>query len=974
MRVEGEPSMPPRSSPAPGTSTFAAVLRRERESAGLTQAELADRAGIGVRTVSNLERGINTSPYPSTLRLLADALGLAEEPRAELVGAAGRHPDAGRDGAPSGGYLGARPVTSLVARDGERTAITAALTAAAASQGAVVLLAGEPGIGKTRLAQEAIELAGSRGFLVASGRCFEQQSATPFVPLLEVFATLHQAAPPSLRNSTVERWPALAPLLPDAFPSADPPAWTSPEAVQLLHRAATAFVGELAASQPLALVIDDLHWADGASADLLTYLVRHTTTDRVLLLGTYRDAEVGSAHPVRTLAHALRRERLTRAIRVERFDRDMTARLIAQRLDEQDLADEVSDLVHRHSEGNPFFTVEIVTALVERGDLAQVEGHWVCRELDAVEAPVSVSEAIGQRVSRLSAPARAVLEAASVLGPVFDPDDVPVGDPSGNTGELESALDEAVDAGLLGVIDDGYAFDHSLTQQALHLGMSPVRRRRLHREVGERLERRPAAARRRRAAEIAQHLEAGGLLDRAVEYALLAGDVAAGVFARAEAVRLYAHAHELAEEVGDEKSGTAALERLGQIELTTGRYDEALRHLLEAAQRHRRAGDVAARLRVEGMIADLQHRRGEGEEAARRLDEVLAELDVDAGPDGWVAGGAALATGLARVRLFLGQHQLCVEATELATRLAQQEASPAAGAEARAVGGTALFFLDRSDDAVRVLEEGVALAATIDAPTLESGVLMGLQWATTMRGELARSLELGERGLELTRRAGNTVLESQHAAGLGHTLYYTGDWEAAEHHLVQGLELARAGSPTLFSGIPPVYLGLLRAGQGDAEAAIACYDEAATAPDLQTFAFAGYLQARRAELDLRDGDAVGALARLEPWLEAEAPTKVHDVMLLVVATQACLALGDVARAEIVVTQALRRAQASCNRIDAVDARRLLGVCQQQLGRADQAREHLVAALELAVAIGYPAAEARVRADLAALDHDGSLAR
>jgi transcriptional regulator with XRE-family HTH domain/tetratricopeptide (TPR) repeat protein len=953
--------------PPPESGAFAAVLRRQREAAGLTQAELAARAGIGVRTVSNLERGINTSPYPSTLRLLADALGLVGDAGSDLRAAAGRGQGTDHGGAtPTGGYLGSLPPTPIVGRDDERTAISSALSSAAAGRSTVVLLTGEPGIGKTRLAQEAAAYAHDLGFLVVGGRCFEQQRGTPFAPLLEAFGSLHRQAPATVRDNLTERRPALRPLLAEILPSAEQVAWTTPDAAQLLHRAAAGFVHDVAAHRPVALLLDDLHWADDATAELLLHLIRHTTSDRVLVLGTYREAEVGADHPIRALTHALRRERLTSSIDVARFDRETTARLITQRLATTDVADGLSELVHRLSEGNPFFAVEIVTALVERGDLTRVNGTWICRALTEVEAPVSVSEAIGQRVARLSPATRSVVEAASVLGTVFDPDDVAIG--GAVEDELEQALDEAVASGLLTVVADGYAFDHSLTQQALHSGMSPVRRRRLHREIGELLERRPVASGRRRAAEIAHHLLAGGLPERALPFALVAGDVAAGAYARAEAVRLYGLAGELAEEVGDTKAAATALERTGQVEVTTGRYDDALDHLLEAAERHRRGGDVGSRLRVEGMIADLQHRRGEAEAAAGRLDAVLAELEI--GPEGWAAGGAELAMGLARVRLSLGQHELCVEATELATRLARQEGSAAAEADACAVGGTALLFLDRSDEAVRVLEAGVALGASIDSPTLESTAMMGLQWTMTMRGELARGIAYGERGVELTRRAGNTDMEAHHAAGLGLTQFYAGDWEAAEGHLERSLELARASSPTLFSGIPPVYLGLLRAGQGDAAAAIASYDEAAAAPDLQTFAFAGYLQARRAELDLVDGDAAGALARLKPWLDQEAPTKVHDVMLFVAAAEACFALGDLDRAEELVARAVRRAAAMRYEIDGIEARRLEGRCHRLRGRPAEARQCLEGVLAQSIAIGYPAGEERVRAELATALEDG----
>jgi transcriptional regulator with XRE-family HTH domain/tetratricopeptide (TPR) repeat protein len=897
--------------PVGRTDGFAAALRRHREAAGLTQAELADRAGLGERTVSNLERGVNTAPYPSTVRLLAGALGLTDDELGELVAAAGRGPGS-TEPPPLGGYLGATPVSPLLGRDDELAAIVTAIDAVTSGGSDVVLLAGEPGIGKTRLAQEATLHARQRGFLVATGRCYEQQSETPFAPVVEAFGRLYDAAPAAVRAEVAERWPALAPLLPDALPPVD--LGPSDDPVARLHRAATAFVRALAERQPVAVLLDDLHWADRASVDLLTYLARHLTTGRVLLLGTYRDAEVGAAHPVRRLAHSLRREGRSRAIGVGRLARDDTARLITHHLDDDEVSAELADLVHRHCDGNPFFTVELLGSLVDRGDLSRVDGAWVCHRT-ALDAPPSVSDAIFERVSRLSGAAQLLLETASVIGEVFDPDDVPADH------RLEKALDEAVASGLLTTVGDHYAFDHSLTQQAIHAGLSPARRRRLHREVGEGLEHRPAAAR-RRAAEVSRHLEAGGLLARAVPFCLLAGDVAAEMHSQAEALGLYERGRGLAEEVGDAAAMAAALDRIGRVEVTTARYDEAVEHLVRAAEGYQDLGDVAARLNVEGLIALAQHRRGEAAAGAARLADVVAELDVPLDAGGPAPGVAALCVGLGRVRLSLGQLEAGLQAAEHAARLARAEGSVLVEADADSVSGTVLLFLDRPDEAIEVLSRSIRLARSVEAGTVESGATLGLQWFLTMRGDFDGALALGERGMEITRLSGDTDAEALHTANTGLTEFYRGDVDSAHRHLERAVALARSGSPTLYSCIPPTYLGVLLAARGDTAGARACYDEAAAAPDLHTFAFHAYLDARQAELDLGAGDPGAALARLEPWLAHEAPTRIHDVMLFNVAVEVCLSLGDVERARELSGRALRRAEATGNQVDGDLARHL----------------------------------------------------
>jgi len=202
--------------------TFASLLKRHRNAAGLTQEELAGRAGIGARTISNLERGINKAPYPSPVRRLADALELSGEVRTKL-GAFARspveQPSRGQRRALEGGFLGAMPTARLVARGKELGKIVDAAEATEGDSGRLVLLAGEPGIGKTRLAQEASVHAWKRRFVVACGRCYDAQSGVPFYPFLDALSTLYEEAPPAIRNAIPERWPYLARLPPDQFPS-----------------------------------------------------------------------------------------------------------------------------------------------------------------------------------------------------------------------------------------------------------------------------------------------------------------------------------------------------------------------------------------------------------------------------------------------------------------------------------------------------------------------------------------------------------------------------------------------------------------------------------------------------------------------------------------------------------------------------------------------------------------------------------
>ncbi len=223
--------------------------------------------------------------------------------------------------------------------------------------------------------------------------------------------------------------------------------------------------------------------------------------------------------------------------------------------------------------------------------------------------PKSVSETILERVSRLQPETRQALEEASVLGQVFGFEDLVAVVGLGEY-DAEEALEEAAASGLVWAAQVRYAFDHALTQQTLYAGLSPARRERLHRAAGEGMERLGEKTRRRRAAEISRHFMQGSSPERALLYALLAGEEAEAAFAPGEAERQYRAALDLVEEIGDDPSAAEALERLGGLLATTARYDEALVALERASDIHRARKNPEDVSRVEARIAHAHFRQG----------------------------------------------------------------------------------------------------------------------------------------------------------------------------------------------------------------------------------------------------------------------------------------------------------------------------------------------------------------------------
>jgi len=522
---------------------------------------------------------------------------------------------------PIGAFLGALPSTDLVAREREMQRALTAIDAVVAGRGQLVLMAGEPGVGKTRLEQEVMLAVRNRRFLVTTGRCYQDHQSIPFYPFTDALTDAYNACPPALRAVVPVRWPYLFHLLPDLKTEVLPAATNAPEDLQRLFRAVTGFLQAVAAELPVAILLDDLHCADGASLELLEHLARHTRADRILLVGTYRDAEVGRHHPLETALRDLGREDLVERIPIRRLEPEGTAKMIAATLGEGEVPRDLNTMIHQQAEGNPFFTQQLVRFLVERGDIRIEEGRWVLLPVQRIEVPESVRSVVAQRMERLGERTQEVLREASVLGQTFTFDTL-VQLAGRAEADVEDGLEEARAAGLIeeGQRDE-YAFDHALTQQTLYAELPTRKRRRLHLAAAEALERMPEGPRLRHSAELAWHLTEAALGERAIPYALAAGDQARSVFATGEAERQYAMALELAEQAGNHQGEVDALARRAPLRRDAFQGKESARdyeRLLEIARRDgNRKLELEARLGLGGALYIVALDETEGDQISK---------------------------------------------------------------------------------------------------------------------------------------------------------------------------------------------------------------------------------------------------------------------------------------------------------------------------------------------------------------------
>jgi class 3 adenylate cyclase len=533
--------------------------------------------------------------------------------------------------------------TGLVGRVPEGERLSALFGDAAAGERRLALLSGEPGIGKTRLAiHAALEARGQSGAGVLYGRC-DEELAIPYGPWVDALSHYVEHGPEQVLRAHVERHGGelsrLLPGLRHRIVDLPPPSTTDPDTERyLLWGSIVGLLREMTVHEPLVLVLDDLHWADKPSVLLLKHVLTEGNDVRVLIIGTYRDSDLERGHPLSEVLAALRRidgvERLPLGGLNQTEIVEMMERAAGHELDEAGLS--LSRNLLRETDGNPFYTGELLRHLLESGAIYQQEnGRFTVRgQVAELGLPQSVREVLGRRVERLGEEAHTVLSVAAVIGREFDLA-LLLAVTERNEDDLLELLEKAVAASVLiesATVPGQFYFSHALINHTLYQDLGNTRRARLHRRIAEQMEEQLGADPGARVGELAHHWAQATTavdVDKAVSYAKLAGQRALDELAPDEALRWFANALELQGDAADASQRCQLLIGLGEAQRLTG--DAAYREtLLEAAR-------IASALTDPELAAAsaLGNNRGFssviGEVDAERVAAIERALELDAG-------------------------------------------------------------------------------------------------------------------------------------------------------------------------------------------------------------------------------------------------------------------------------------------------------------------------------------------------------
>jgi DNA-binding CsgD family transcriptional regulator/tetratricopeptide (TPR) repeat protein len=671
----------------------------------------------------------------------------------------------------------------FIGRREELATLATLIKQAQARQPAFALIGGEAGVGKTRLVRELAGQAAGAGFLVLTGQCVELGAeGLPLAPLVDALRTLNRVMPPDeLAEVLGPAGAGLARLLPELATSAGPalagstpalpgsaPAGADLHKGQLLEMV-LGLLTRLSARQPVVFGVEDLHWADQSTLDLIAFLVRSMRDTRVLLVATYRSDELHRRHPLRPLLTSWERMRPAGHVELRRFDRDEVAAQLAAILGADPAPDAVEAIFDR-SGGNAYLVEELAGAALG-GDPADLSP--------------SLRDVLLSRVDALSPDAQRLLRTASVAGRTV-PDRL-LAEVAG-IGETEffAGLREAVENHLLEVDPGGqdYSFRHALTRDAVYEDMLPGERVRLHAAYGEALERDPGLAADEAAgpAALAYHWYAALDLPRALSAAIDAASQAMASYAPAEALRHLERAQEIWPRVADAPQRTG----LDQVELSARAAEAAQRSGAVARSESLLAGalaelpadaDPVRRALLLDRYAQIQRDAGQSAEAVASLEQALDLLP------GGQAGQtrAVVLASLAGLLMRASAMERAAEVAQEAVTAARAARAREAEAEAAITLGSAMSYLGPAEAGLDPLRSGVQLALAEDLPLTALRGYINLADVLELLGRHREAAQAARDGAELSVQAGLARSYGSYLVGnQAEPLLRLGEWDEVD--------------------------------------------------------------------------------------------------------------------------------------------------------------------------------------------------
>ncbi|UCC72149.1 MAG: AAA family ATPase [Gemmatimonadota bacterium] len=738
-------------------------------------------------------------------------------------------------------------MTVFVGRTRELEQLESRLDRALAGKGGVVFITGEAGAGKSSLSERFLaDVAGrAPAARVITASCSEQYGAgEPYQPFVEAFRDLvsgdgRESGKKGFRELARELapyWVAAIPVAGEVIAATMLTAAeiketlggmsvAAPPSEEALFFQYTELFFAAAGEQPMVLFIDDLHWADRASVSLLAHLARKVSDKPVLIVGTYRPADVEvSQHPIKQAKLELERYGVGEELALEPLDTVSLAELVRGELGGP-ATPELMHLLERRAGTNPLFFSELLSWMVEQGVARERHGEWgLAESAEEVEVPRSVESVIEKRLIRLDEDLYRALEYASVEGDEFDSTLL-----AGSLGMDELELEELIDAAVrshrlvrfsgtrdlpTGDQTSVYEFSHTLIQDVLHRNIHGKRRILLHRKIAELLEEIYEADTESVAHKLALHYDEGRIPERACQYAMQAAERASRVYAHWDAIALLERA---LRNTQTDECRIEVLERLGEENERVGRYTQALQQFNQALDAVGSEAEQIRAVRLRRKRVQVERLHG-----SRSADELLGELES-------LAERARALGERAELCEILWCHSVlpgsAVDAEREALEIAAGTGEPGLVARAHyllaqslAVGGNPVEAISHARGA---LDSYAEYGGDIELARCHN--TLGI--AHVLLGDYQQAVEHFDAAATIFDRAGEPGGEAIVRNNLGPLLTQMGDWDGAEENLEEAVRLCLRTDATALLRHPLENLARLHQARGDAEAARVGWEE-----------------------------------------------------------------------------------------------------------------------------------------------------
>jgi len=856
------------------------------------------------------------------------------------------------------------PAMGLVGRETALAQMQDWLRLAMGGERQVVFVTGEAGIGKTTLVEAFLQsVRRDSNVWVGQGQCLEQYGAgEAYLPVLEAVSRLCQepgrAGLVGLVRRHAPTWVQQMPWLIDEADRENLQREVIGATRERMLREMAEALEALTSETPLALVLEDLHWSDYSTLDLVSYLARRRKPARLLLVATYRPVEVAlSEHPLKGVKQELQARRQCEELPLEYLSQTAIGEYLTRRFPQHEFPSAFAAMLHERTEGNPFFLVNAVDYLEAEGLIAERDGQSrltvALAELE-VAAPENIRQMIEKQIERLDRGQQRVLEVAAVAGAEFPAAAIAVGAEQG-LAEVEEQCEELDRRRLFlrttgvstlpnGIVTARYGFIHTLYQEVVYQRVAAGRRVRLHKLIGERGEQVYGERASEVAAELAMHFEQGYDYRRAVKYLRQAARNHSLRYANREAIAYLGRALKLVEQWPE-----------------PGRAEERIAMLEQAGLARKAMGEMAGAADDFAALADYAREQGRMEDEAMALDHLATALS-------WVDRERCLAAAERSVTLSRGANDDLLRAhtrgswgywqvlfhswdAEDAEALARAiTASRLAGDRTKmGLHLARLSFLEclRADYAAarRAAEEGALMA--LELGDVHSFLLSQyyLAWGLLHLGRWGEMSRILGKGLEMAERNKShrwIVLYKLELAWLREQAF---DFEAAGEMCEQAYEQALEIGHPYTESLSLILLGTARMGQGRRNAAFRCFSEVAARLDSERILMDWILR-----LPLHDGlsrywlaqgELTRARSEAEALRELAAPPGERTYLALAQRTLAeiAMAAGQWDEAENEVSRALAALEGTEAPLAEWRVCATTAQLYEQLGRVAEAARH-----------------------------------